>query len=97
MNDVIKFHVIEVGSSDMKEQLSSKSAHKFLEDLQKAVDGYIELIHFPNGESMVLNEDGRAKGLKVNKFATEYASIRLGRQVIDLLGDVAIITTNDLK
>lgn len=42
-----------------------------LESLQKAVGGLIELIQFPDGSEMVINEEGKLMSLAVNKQATE--------------------------
>lgn len=41
-----------------------------LEDLQKLVDGYIEVVALPNGDQLVVNEEGKLKGLPVNPVAT---------------------------
>ena len=43
-----------------------------LEELQEMVGGYIELVRVPNKPSMrlVVNEDGRMKGLPLNHMAT---------------------------
>jgi hypothetical protein len=45
-----------------------------LEELQKAVGGYIEVIHLADGRVMVLNEEGRLHGLPFNANATRVLS-----------------------
>ena len=42
-----------------------------LNSLQKAVGGYIQLIQFPDGSEMVLNEEGKLIGLLPNIVATK--------------------------
>lgn len=62
-----------------------------LEDLQKLVGGYVELIPLPSGRNVMLaDEDGMPKQLKPNGLATIYA----GRPVV---GDVVIIQRRDFK
>ena len=48
-----------------------------LESLQKQVGGYIEMVTLPNGQTMIVNEDGIAKDLSPNLKAS-----RLAGQVI---------------
>lgn len=42
-----------------------------LEELQKAVDGYIEMVTLNDGRVMIINEEGKLKGLELNPVATE--------------------------
>lgn len=69
-----------------------------LEELQKAVGGYIEkLPHFSQFEGKpavaFCNEEGKLRGLDLNPRATEvWASNTSGRIIDRLCGDVAIIT-----
>lgn len=44
-----------------------------LKEAQEAVDGWIERIDLPNGNTLVVNEEGQLEGLPVNVAATEYA------------------------
>ena len=41
-----------------------------LESAQKFVGGYVEGITFPNGDYLIINEEGKLKGLPVNEDAT---------------------------
>lgn len=46
-----------------------------LEELQKAVDGYIEAVRLPFQDSvMIVNEEGLLLGLKINILASEIAN-----------------------
>ena len=47
-----------------------------LELLQSIVEGYIEIVHIGNDELMVVNEEGRLRGMEVNDVATTYLNIR---------------------
>ena len=55
----------------------AKTIHKeesslTLEQLQKLVGGYIELINLPNSnEQMIINEEGKLMGLSFNSTATK--------------------------
>jgi len=60
-----------------------------LEELQKLVGGYIEIVSLANGDLLVVNEDGMALGLPTNERATMIAErdrVRMGPGGI--LGDV---------
>ena len=43
-----------------------------LAEMQKFVGGYIEVVYAPNGDQIVLDEEGRLKDKEVNIEATEY-------------------------
>ena len=43
-----------------------------LEEMQKFVGGYIEVVYAPNGDQIVLDEEGRLKGKNINKEASEH-------------------------
>lgn len=47
-----------------------------LELLQSIVEGYIEIVHIGNDELMVVNEEGRLRGMEANDVATTYLNIR---------------------
>lgn len=67
-------------------EVTPKNGKKFtLEELQKHVGGYIELMSFSNGHTLVMDEEGRLKGLPLNREATKIAR-RLGYDYI--VGDV---------
>ena len=42
-----------------------------LESAQKFVGGYVEGISFPNGDYLIVNEEGKLKGLELNEPATK--------------------------
>ena len=42
-----------------------------LESDQKFVGGYVEGIPFPNGDYLIVNEEGKLMGLEVNEKATK--------------------------
>lgn len=42
-----------------------------LEEVQKAVGGYIEVVNLNSGYIMVINEEGKLNGLPVNQKATD--------------------------
>lgn len=53
-----------VDEVELKEKLS-------LEQMQEYVGGFIECIEFPDGRTIVLNEEGRLNGLPLNSKAME--------------------------
>ena len=55
-----EFKIIE----DSKDEPSLKAAQDF-------VGGYIEGITFPNGDYLIINEEGKLMGLPVNEKASE--------------------------
>jgi len=57
-----------------------------LKTLQKAVGGYIELLHTKDGRYMLCNEDGKSMNLSPNEKATE---LWAGQNEI-ILGDVVV-------
>ena len=42
-----------------------------LESAQKFVGGYVEGISFPNGDYLIVNEEGKLRGLELNEPATK--------------------------
>jgi hypothetical protein len=42
-----------------------------LEELQKFVGGYIEIVWLRDGRCMIVNEEGKLNDLKYNKIATD--------------------------
>jgi len=42
-----------------------------LESAQEFVGGYVEGISFPNGDYLIVNEEGKLMGLEVNEPATK--------------------------
>ena len=75
----------------LKEPISPKNGKNFqLEELQEIVGGYIEIIHLPTLEKkMVMNEDGKAMELPINRLATEILRDAYATSDI-VVGDVLI-------
>ncbi len=42
-----------------------------LESAQEFVGGYVEGISFPNGDYLIVNEEGKLRGLELNETATK--------------------------
>ena len=61
-----------------------------LKELQDIVGGYIEIVHLPNKECMVVNEDGVYMELPINRKASNMYQ----RNVI--VGDVLICKSNQI-
>jgi len=52
--------------------LEPKNGKTFsLQELQDAVEGYIEMVSTKDGRNMVINEEGKLKGLEINHEATK--------------------------
>jgi len=66
-----------------------------LEELQKFVEGYIEVVYLPEQEIMVLNEEGKVNGLDVNEEATMIAQ-KAGLNDI-IVGNVLIIKQDQIR
>ena len=47
-----------------------------LEQMQKAINGDIEIVRLRNGNIMVIDEEGKCKGKDVNLVATDKAALR---------------------
>jgi len=61
-----------------------------LEQMQKAVGGYIELVYLPDHKIMVVDEEGICKNKEQNTIATNMAN-----QII--VGDVLIIKDTEIE
>ena len=58
--------------SGMKTEVKPINGKYFkLEELQAIVGGYIECVYLNDGMTMVVNEEGKLKGLPCNDLATE--------------------------
>jgi hypothetical protein len=78
-------------SGELKELTFSKKLVS-LKEMQDCVEGYIEFVWLEDNKIMVVNEDGKIKGLDPNTFAT---SIVRDQGIDDLIvGNVLLI---DLK
>ena len=62
-----------------------------LRELQKIVDGHIEILTLNGNEMMVVNEEGKIHDLPLNLQATEL----FGLDVI--VGDVLVCNDNEVK
>lgn len=74
-----------------------------LEELQKIVGGYIEILALPGkpGEIMVCNEEGKLEGLPINPAATQLwkATAQPGspRMFDDVVGTVLLCHTTQIE
>lgn len=65
-----------------------------LEEMQKAVGGYIEIVHAGRSQTLiVLNEEGKLQGLPVNNKATEL----YGNPNDVVVGDVLVCRDGDIE
>ena len=66
-----------------------------LEELQEAVDGYIEVLYLQNNRLLILNEEGKLIGLPPNFRATEIAQ----ENGIDdyVVGNALIIDKSEMR
>lgn len=72
-------------------EFTSEGSEFLLTELQKAVDGYIEVVTLPidpAGHVLIVNEEGRLKGLKPNPIAS-WLAMGLGSEQI-LVGPVVL-------
>lgn len=54
-------------------EVSPKNGKFFsYDELKEFVGGYIEIVPLPSGKSIIVNEEGKCIGLKVNEKASEY-------------------------
>ena len=60
---------VNTDSSEFKIVSDSKD-EPTLESAQEFVGGYVEGITFPNGDYLIINEEGKLKGLPLNPEAT---------------------------
>ena len=65
-------HIIRTNGST--EEINPQNGTDFgLEEMQKAVGGYIEVITISNGRIMILDEEGKLKYKDINPEATNLA------------------------
>lgn len=68
-----------------------------LEELQKAVGGYIEIVKLNDNVSMVIDEDGKNKDLDFNPTATTLA--KLNKAIFDydyIVGPAVFVLNREL-
>ena len=66
-----------------------------LEELQKIVEGYIEIVRLDNGKLMVVNEEGKLAGLPFNEIATAIYQKYRGFDCI--VGNVIISNKHEIR
>mgnify|MGYP003115274782 CR=1 FL=1 len=66
-----------------------------LEQAQKFVGGYVEGISFPNGDYLIINEEGRLKKLPLNPEATLLWRMHFDHN--DIVGPAILIKKQALK
>jgi len=85
-NDTPKIYKTDGSVTDVQQ---TKGKYFSLEEMQKIVGGYIEIIQLGNGMVMIMNEEGKLDGLPVNNLASELAQPVL--QTYDrIVGDVLV-------
>lgn len=68
-----------------------------LDELQEIVGGYIEVVYLADGRIMVLNEEGKLRGLAYNQRATALFRKQTGITDDFIAGDVLICKEEQLK
>ena len=66
-----------------------------LKEAQKFVGGYVEGITFPNGDYLIINEEGRLKNLPLNPEATLLWRMHFDHN--DIVGPAILIKKGALK
>lgn len=67
-----------------------------LETMQKIVGGWIECVPFPDGKTLVCNEEGKVHGLPVNERATAIWNSYFGDTDV-IVGNVIIAEPGELQ
>lgn len=77
------------------ENVTPKNGFKFsLDEMQKAVGGYIELVYLPDG-ILVVNEEGKVHGLPVNMLATDLVQQERGAFDV-IVGDALLCDMSEM-
>ncbi|MGN0657483.1 MAG: DUF3846 domain-containing protein [Ruminiclostridium sp.] len=84
MEKEIRVVIIEPGEPSYQ-----KTIPNTLEAFQEIVGGYIEVVTFPDKCCMIVNEEGKYKGLPYNKLATHI--YKLKHNINDFVVGTAII------
>ena len=67
-----------------------------LEELQKVVGGYIEIIDLGNDQLMVVNEEGKLEDVPYNFFATQM--YQRSTRVLDYIaGNALVCSSNQIR
>ena len=68
-----------------------------LEEVQKLVGGYIEIVHLGKGDVMILDEEGKLKNKGINTVGTTIAHMwQAINQNHCIVGDVVICKNNEI-
>lgn len=67
-----------------------------LDELQKIVEGYFEIIKLDNEQLMVVNEDGKLDDLPYNFFATQMYQ-RSTKALDYIVGNVLVCLRNQIR
>ena len=79
-------------------EIEPNNGNKFtLEELQEYVGGHIECPRLPDGSVMILNEEGKIRGLPINYSATQIWIDRFGVSSDVILGDVVLMNKEEWK
>jgi len=67
--------------------LTTKEEKPSLKEAQASVGGLVELVNLPNGDQMLVNEEGIMKELPINDPASSASGQRILGNAIILVGD----------
>ena len=84
-----------LSSDNSIKALEFKGSHVTLEEMQKCVGGYIELIYLNDGMVLVVNEEGLILNLPYNERATNTALAEGEKHHI--VGDTLLISNRFIK
>lgn len=81
------------------EQVKPKGKTFSLEELQKFVGGYIEIVYLADGKlCMVVNEEGKINHLPINPIATRLYNLFKPESSYDyIVGNVLICGSNEIE
>lgn len=77
--------------------LSRKIDQPTLEQAQKFVGGYIEIVTTTNGDQIVINEEGKLSGMALNEDATDFAHLGQAIMPHDYIAGNAMILTGEAR
>lgn len=80
-------------------ETSPKNGKYFtLSEMQAIVSGFIEIVDLYDGRLMVVNEEGKLKGLGINHKATEIYLDAMPVMVVDIIvGDVLVCDKKEIR
>lgn len=88
----MKAHVITTGGAIL--EVAPANNHDFsLDELQKIVGGYIDIINLTESQIMVLNDEGKLNGLPINEEATKLFRTAYKGTNDYIVGDVLVCDT----